>query len=299
MKKQIESFLYYMRYELNYSVHTVLSYQKDLEQFAAFASGDGDCEPKQVTQTLIRSWVYDLTQRRGLAVRSVRRKIQALRAFYKFLLKRGEVTTSPVDDIPMAKLPKHLPEFVGEKKMDEVLDADYDHRNFSSVRNHLMVAMLYETGMRRAELMSLKDADIDTLHCELKVHGKRNKDRVVPFCHELKGLIEEYRPLRQQLTVSDSEEFFLTDKGMPVYDKLVYNVVSEALGAVTSGKRSPHTLRHSYASAMLNHGAGINSVKELLGHESLAATQVYTHITYSEMKRNYKHAHPRALKKGG
>ncbi len=299
MKEQIDSFLYYMRYELNYSVHTVLSYRKDLEQFAEFVSGGDDCDPKKVTQTVIRSWVYDLAQRRGLAVRSVRRKIQALRAFYKFLLKRGEVATSPVDDIPMAKLPKRLPEFVGEKKMDEVLDADYDHRSFSAMRNHLMVAMLYETGMRRTELMTLKDADIDTTHCELKVHGKRNKDRVVPFCRELKGLIEEYRPLRQRLAVGDSEEFFLTDKGMPVYSKLVYNAVSEALSAVTSGKRSPHTLRHSYASAMLNHGAGINSVKELLGHESLAATQVYTHITYSEMKRNYKHAHPRALKKGG
>lgn len=299
MKEQIESFLYYMRYELNYSVHTVLSYRKDLEQFAEFASAGGECDPKGVTQTVIRSWVYDLTKRRGLAVRSVRRKIQALRALYKFLLKRGEVTASPVDDIPMAKLPKRLPEFVGERKMDEVLDADFDHHDFSAMRNHLMVAMLYETGMRRAELMSLKDADIDTAHCELKVHGKRNKDRVVPFCQELRGLIEEYRPLRQRLVVGDSEEFFLTDKGMPVYSKLVYNVVSEALSAVTSGKRSPHTLRHSYASAMLNHGAGINSVKELLGHESLAATQVYTHITYREMKRNYKHAHPRALKKGG
>lgn len=298
--KQIESFLYYMRYELNYSVHTVLSYKKDLEQFAAFAAdGDSEFAAAGVGTADVRAWVYDLSQRRGLAVRTVRRKMQALRAFYKFLLKRGEVAQNPVDDIPMAKLPKRLPEFVGEKKMDEILDGGFSHTDFEQVRNRLIVAMLYETGMRRAELVGLTDADIDTRRCELKVHGKRNKDRIVPFCEELRSLIELYRPLRAKLSASGNDAFFLTAKGAPVYDKLVYNVVSQTLSAVTSGRRSPHTLRHSYASVMLNHGAGINSVKELLGHESLAATQVYTHITYSELKRNYKHAHPRALKKGG
>ena len=297
--KQIESFLYYMRYELNYSVHTVLSYRKDLEQFAAFLAGSAEFEASLADSADIRAWVYDLTQRRGLAVRSVRRKVQALRAFYKFLLKRGAVEQSPVDDIPMAKLPKRLPEFVGEKKMDEILDSDFDHTDFEQVRNRLIVMMLYETGMRRAELLGLTDADIDTHRCELKVHGKRNKDRIVPFCEELRSLIELYRPLRARLAVGGDDAFFLTAKGAPVYDKLVYNVVSQTLSAVTKGRRSPHTLRHSYASVMLNNGAGINSVKELLGHESLAATQVYTHITYSELKSNYKHAHPRALKKGG
>lgn len=298
--KQIESFLYYMRYELNYSVHTVLSYRKDLEQFAAFAAdGDSEFAAAGVGTADVRAWVYDLSQRRGLAVRTVRRKMQALRAFYKFLLKRGEVAQNPVDDIPMAKLPKRLPEFVGEKKMDEILDSGFSHTDFEQVRNRLIVAMLYETGMRRAELVGLTDADIDTRRCELKVHGKRNKDRIVPFCGELRSLIELYRPLRAKLPAPGNDAFFLTAKGAPVYDKLVYNVVSQTLSAVTSGRRSPHTLRHSYASVMLNHGAGINSVKELLGHESLAATQVYTHITYSELKRNYKHAHPRALKKGG
>ena len=295
--KQIESFLYYMRYELNYSVHTVLSYQKDLEQFAAFLGGD-EFDPALVAADDIRSWVYDLTSRRKLEVRSVRRKVQALRAFFKYLLKRGEIKQSPVDDIPMAKLPKHLPEFVGERKMDEVLDADYNHGDFNSVRNHLIIAMLYETGMRRAELIGLKDADVDTVNRELKVHGKRNKDRVVPFCDELVRLIAEYRLQRASLA-AESDPFFLTEKGAPLYPKLVYNVVRKTLSSVTSGKRSPHTLRHSYASAMLNHGAEINSVKELLGHESLAATQVYTHVTYKELNSNYKHAHPRALKKGG
>ena len=297
--KQIDSFLYYMRYELNYSVHTVLSYKKDLEQFCVFLTGTDSFDPATVTMLDVRKWVYNLAFWNAMSARSVRRKVQALRAFYKYLLKRGEVEQSPVDDMPMAKLPKRLPEFVGEKKMDLVLDSEYDHADFESVRNHLIVAMLYETGIRRAELMGLTDADVDTKRCELKVHGKRNKDRIVPFCEELRTLIEEYRPLRAGIAVGTTDAFFLTKKGVPVYDKLVWTVVSQALSAVTSGKRSPHTLRHSYASVMLNHGAGINSVKELLGHESLAATQVYTHITYSELKNNYQHAHPRALKKGG
>ena len=152
--KQIESFLYYMRYELNYSVHTVLSYKKDLEQFAAFAAdGDSEFAAAGVGTADVRAWVYDLSQRRGLA-------------------------QNPVDDIPMAKLPKRLPEFVGEKKMDEILDSGFSHTDFEQVRNRLIVAMLYETGMRRAELVGLTDADIDTRRCELKVHGKRNKDRI-------------------------------------------------------------------------------------------------------------------------
>lgn len=297
--KQIASFIDYMRYELNYSVHTVLSYRKDLEQFCSFMWGKDNLDPALVTTADVRRWVYNLGYWQGLSQRTIRRKVQALRAFYKFLQKRGEVEQSPVDDMPMAKLPKNLPEFVGEKKMDIVLDTEYDHTDFESVRNHLIVAMLYETGMRRAELMGLGDSDVDTKRCELKVHGKRNKDRIVPFCEELRTLIEEYRPLRAEVAPKWSRAFFLTKKGEPVYDKLVWAVVTQALSAVTSGKRSPHTLRHSYASVMLNNGAGINSVKELLGHESLAATQVYTHITYSELKNNYQHAHPRALKKGG
>ena len=208
--KQIESFLYYMRYELNYSVHTVLSYRKDLEQFAAFAAdGDSEFAAAGVGTADVRAWVYDLSQRRGLAVRTVRRKMQALRAFYKFLLKRGEVAQNPVDDIPMAKLPKRLPEFVGEKKMDEILDGGFNHADFEQVRNRLIVAMLYETGMRRAELVGLTDADIDTRRCELKVHGKRNKDRIVPFCEELRSLIELYRPLRAKLSASGNDAFFL------------------------------------------------------------------------------------------
>lgn len=292
--KQVEVFLDYIRYELNYSVHTVLSYRKDLLQFAEFLEKEEEADPAAVSVADVRAWVYDLSARRRLAPSSVRRKLQSLRAFYRFLQKRGDVANSPVDEVPLARQPRPLPVFIRERDMDELLDSPFDATDFVAVRNRLIVAMLYDTGMRRSELVRLKNFEISTVRRELKVHGKRNKDRVVPFCGELAELIEIYRSLRGDV---GHDVFFLTEKGLPVYDKLVYNVVRDALSAVTEGKRSPHTLRHSYASAMLNHGAGINSVKDLLGHESLATTQVYTHITYSELKQNYKHAHPRALKK--
>ncbi|MGM9857623.1 MAG: tyrosine-type recombinase/integrase [Candidatus Limisoma sp.] len=298
MLKQKESFLKYIRCELNYSAHTVLSYEEDLSQFALFLASEGDdIDPALVTTDDVRMWVHHLSQK-GFAVSSIRRKLQSLRAFYRFLHDRGEVKVSPVADVPLAKMPKHLPEYVVPRRMDVVLDEDIDESDFVAVRNKLVVAMFYETGMRRAEMLALKDYDIDVERGELKVHGKRNKDRIIPFCGELKRLIDIYRPLRAKVA-NGEDAFILTEKGMPAYPGLLYRIVTRNLSSVTSGKRSPHVLRHSYASAMLNNGAGINSVKELLGHESIATTQIYTHITYSELKQNYKHAHPRALKKGG
>ena len=296
---QIDSFLKYIRYELNYSVHTVLSYSNDLSQFAEFiTAGKTEFMPESVTSSDVRSWVYKLSQDK-LAVRSIRRKVQSLRAFYHYLLKMGEIGSNPVEDIPLAKIPAELPVFVRPKSMDKILDSEFDKNDFESVRNRLIVAMLYETGVRRAELIGLQNSNIDVRGYELKVHGKRNKDRVIPFGEELKELIELYRPLRDEIVGEGGDTFFVTKNGIPLYPSLVYNVVTGTLSEVTSAKRSPHVLRHSFASAMLNNGAELNSVKELLGHESLAATQIYTHITYSELKQNYKHAHPRALKKGG
>ena len=291
-----EKYIRYLRYELNYSVHTVLSYSKDLSQFAQFL-GVESLEPKRVAVGDVRAWIFSLSKA-GMAVRTVRRKVQSLRAYFRYLQKEGVVDANPVDDIPMAKVPHPLPVFVREKSMDEVLDEDYDHGDFVAVRNRLIVEMLYETGIRRAELITLEDVNVDSRAGELKVLGKRNKERIVPFGQRLGALVEVYRALRKRLS-PETDCFFVTEKGRAVYPTLVYNVVTGALSSVTESKRSPHVLRHSFASAMLNHGAGINSVKELLGHESLAATQVYTHITYRELKQNYKHAHPRALKKGG
>ena len=172
----IEGFLRYLRYELNYSVHTVLSYSNDLHQFSDFLTGGkGEFDPASVTVADVRSWVFRMSES-GLAVRTIRRKVQALRAYYKLLMKRGVVADGPVDDIPMARIPQVLPSFVRENGMDKVLDTEFDSTDFESVRDRLIVAMLYETGMRRAELISLKNSDVNTDSCELKVHGKRNKD---------------------------------------------------------------------------------------------------------------------------
>ena len=292
-----ERFLKYLRYELNYSVHTVLSYSKDLSQFVSYLKAEGDFDPASVTVSDVRSWVHALTKD-GMAPRTVRRKIQSLRSYYRYLQKYEGVTSNPVEDIPLAKVPHTLPVFVPEKNMDAVLDAEYDHADFNHVRNHLMMEMLYETGMRRAELISLNDCDVDIDAGELKVLGKRNKHRLIPFGVRLASQISEYRHLRDEVG-PEVDNFFVTEKGKAIYPTLVYRIVTGELSSVTMAKRSPHVLRHSFASAMLNNGAELNSVKELLGHESLAATQVYTHVTYRELKQNYKHAHPRVLKKGG
>lgn len=233
---QMEAFLKYIRYELNYSVHTVLSYSKDLSQFVAFLSADAErFDAASVTMQDVRAWIYALTQEK-YSVRTIRRKVQSLRAFYKYLLKQGVVEQSPVEDVPLAKMPQMLPSFVREKGMDRVLDDDFNHSDFTAVRDRLVVAMLYETGIRRAELISLKNTDVDIASGELKVHGKRNKDRIVPFGDELKELIKMYRPLREKVYSGKANEFFLTLKGIPLYPSLVYHIVTGILSEVTQAK---------------------------------------------------------------
>lgn len=294
----VEKFLKYMRYELNHSVHTVLSYTTDLRQFLDFLKVSEEAfSPSLVTPSDIRSWVYEMSSNK-LAVATIRRKLQSVRTFYRWMQRESLTDVNPTDDIPVPKSPSRLPVFIREKSMDQVLDAEYDVNDFESVRNHLILEMLYETGMRRAELIGLKDINIDVKAGEMKVLGKRNKERIIPFGENLAEQISAYRKIRREVG-PEVDNFFITEKGKPLYPSLIYKVVTIALSQVTNSKRSPHVLRHTFASAMLNNGAELNSVKELLGHESLAATQIYTHITYRELKQNYKHAHPRALKKGG
>ncbi len=298
---KINQFLQYLRYERNLSPLTVKAYGDDLHQLADFQThGKAEFHHSSVTPSDLRAWMVSLSGQ-GDGARTVRRKMQAARAFYKWLLKIGEVAQNPAADIELAKLPHRLPQFVREEGLDRLLDAPLpDDADFVEVRNRLIVAILYGTGIRRAELIGLLDRNVDTVQCQMKVHGKRDKDRIVPFGDELKRLIERYRGLRAEVQKAGVGELLLTEKGKPMYPSLVYKVVHDCLDeAGVKGKKSPHVLRHSFASAMLNHGAEINSVKEILGHESLAATQIYTHITFSELKTNYKLAHPRALKKGG
>lgn len=299
MNATIERFLQYLRLERNLSWRTVDLYRRDLEQWEAdVVVGEESLDLPSVTASDIRAWLMTRSSR-GDCPGTLRHKLQAIRALYRYLLRRGEVNANPANQVELAKLPKPLPKFVQEKTVDAVLDADIDSDDFVQVRNRLIVMLLYETGIRQSELIGLQDAAVDTDKRQLKVRGKRDKDRIVPFGDELADSIGRYRTLRAQLRL-DCGNLLLTAKGKPLYPSLVYHVVHDALAqAGGSGKLSPHVLRHTFASVMLNGGAQLNSVKELLGHESLAATQVYTHVTLSELQHNYELAHPRALKKGG
>lgn len=299
MNATVERFLQYLRLERNLSVRTVDLYRRDLGQWEAYATaGVRDLDLASVTVSDLRAWLIERSMMHD-GPATLRHKLQALRALYRYLLRRGEVDSNPAAQVELAKMPKPLPKFVREKTIDAILDADIDEEDFTQVRDRLIMMLLYETGIRQSELIGLQDAAVDTAKRELKVRGKRDKDRILPFGDELARHIDDYRRLRGA-TCPECDNLFVTPKGKPLYPQLVYRVVHGQLEqAGGTGKLSPHVLRHTFASVMLNNGAELNSVKELLGHESLAATQVYTHVTLSELQHNYELAHPRALKKGG
>lgn len=291
-----------MRYEKNYSSHTVLSYKNDLEQFVAYLETrtGGEVDLLSADTSLVRGFVAALMED-GVSARSAGRKLSTLRTFYRYMMKEGRIVASPVEGVSKPKGGKRLPVFVKQSDMDRILDAPETDGSFCGIRDRLIVSMLYHTGMRRAELISLRDEDVDMASMTLKITGKRNKQRIVPFGEELRRELEEYLETRDgEIGKSRCGALLVRENGEPLYPGLVYRVVTRILGEWTTlTKCSPHVLRHTFASAMLNNGAGLDSVKELLGHDSLASTQVYTHITFEELKMNYKQAHPRAIKKGG
>lgn len=295
----IDDFLTYLRCELAYSPNTVDAYRRDLNGWRDDTTSEGRYafDPASVTLLDLRQWLFSLSKR-GASPRTIRRKVQAVRAFYKWMMRCHGLPANPAAELTLPKLEKPLPVFVRPEETEAALDRQVDMTDFEQVRDHLIVDMLYTTGMRCSELTGLKDAGVDLGRGELKVHGKRNKDRLIPFGEELADMIRHYRTLRDS-TAGRGELFFVRPDGRPLYRKLVYNVVHRALESSTAVRRSPHVLRHSFATDMLNDGADINAVRRLLGHESLATTQIYTHITYRELQQNYQHAHPRALKKGG
>ena len=300
MNATVESFLQYLRLERNLSWRTVDLYRRDLDQWEHYvtAGGQHGLDLPSVTAGDIRQWLISRSKC-GDTPGTLRHKVQALRALYRYLLRHGKVKSNPAAQVELAKLPKPLPKLVREKTVDAVLDADIDSDDFAQVRDRLIVMLFYETGIRLSELIGLQDAAVDTRKRELKVRGKRDKDRIVPFGDELAQWVEHYRHLRATVK-PECDNLLVTAKGRPLYPSLVYHVVHDGLAtAGGTGTLRPHVLRHTFASVMLNSGAQLNSVKELLGHESLAATQVYTHVTLSELQHNYQLAHPRALKKGG
>lgn len=297
----LQKFLTYLRCELNYSVHTVSSYSRDIFGFLKFVCGaeTATFRPESVTTSDIRAWLA-LRSKSGCTPRTLRRNLQSLRAFFRYLCLIGVSEYNPAAEVSVARPHDSLPSFIREEETNNFLDTPYDHADLKESRDRLILNMLYSTGMRRAEIISLKDADIDLNRRELKVLGKRNKERIIPFGNELMALIDEYRKLRAANGLAGATEFFTRPNGQPLYPKLVNNLVGRELKPMVHAPRvSPHTLRHSFATDMLNNGADLTAVQQLLGHNSLSTTQIYTHISYRELQQNYQSAHPRAQKQGG
>lgn len=290
-----ESFLKYLKFEKRCSNHTVVAYGKDLDQFEEFVFKTvGDFDVLQVDTKMIRSWVVELMDS-GNTSKTVNRKITSLKSFYKYLLRQELIEVSPVDTVITPRIPKKLPVFVDENSLHHLLDDGYFQHDFEGVRDKLILSFFYGTGIRLSELIHLKDQEVFQKEYLIRVLGKNNKERIVPYPRSLNTLIEEYILIRNAEFGADCQSFFLTAKGKQVYEKLVYRVVKKYLALVTTlEKKSPHVLRHSFATHLLNHGADLNAVKELLGHSNLAATQVYTHTTTEKLQSIYKQAHPRA-----
>lgn len=291
---RINDFLIYLQAEKRYASHTLKAYQNDLNQFHAFCQKN-DKEGMELHFRTIRSWVVHLMDA-GYSSRSVHRKLTSLRTYCKYLIRLGELDSNPVDRVLKPKISRRVPVFVEEAKMDQLLDDCDFGDDFTGIRNRLVLDLLYQTGMRRSELIGLTLGALNLQGKTLRVKGKRNKERLIPINDRLAGSIEHYLVLREDVVQDSGEErLILTLKGRPVYEKLVYKIVNQYLALVTTlDKRSPHVLRHTFATHMLNSGADLNTIKELLGHANLSATQVYTHNTFKKLKSIYNQAHPRA-----
>jgi integrase/recombinase XerC len=289
-----ESFINYLKYEKRFSSHTVVAYKNDLDQFVQYCTAVvGEFIVNGVDTKLVRSWIVHLMEQE-LSPRSVNRKVSTVKSFFKFLMKEQIVENNPAINLPLPKIRKKLPNFVEENNLHHLLDDGFFSDDFKGVRDKLIINLLYGTGIRLAELLQLKDTDINTKEYLIKVLGKRKKERVIPYPKSINNLLGEYVKLRNEQVETNSSILLVTEKGKPVYEKLIYRVVRDNLSKVTSlEKRSPHVLRHTYATHLLNKGADLNAVKELLGHSNLAATQVYTHTTFEKLQGIYKQAHPR------
>ena len=292
-----ERFLDYITYEKRYSPHTVASYRADLAGFFNFLKSDYQEEDiSRVDHFMIRSWIVQLLEK-GMSPRSVNRKITALKSYYRFLLNHNVIRENPMSKVISPKTSSRLPAYVEAGSMQKLFETVDFGDGFEGLRNRLIFEIFYLTGMRRAELIGLKVQDIDLSRGDMKVTGKRNKERIIPFTEKLGRQIRAYEAERSRITggTAENKHFFITVKGEPLYPKLVYRIVHEGLTKVTTiSKRSPHVIRHTFATHLLNNGADLNAIKEILGHANLSATQVYTHNTIEKLKSIYKLAHPRA-----
>lgn len=290
-----DSFLEYLKSERNFSNCTLESYSHSLLECKRFLDSlNENLSWATVDASVIREWIVYMLDEQNLSKGSVNVHLSALRSFYKYLRMMSLVDANPMAKVTGPKNKKPLPSFVKEGDMNRLLDIMSNDDSYKGVLNRLIIMMFYETGMRRAELQTLKDSDVDLAAKQLKVLGKRNKQRIIPFGEELEREIRTYKELRESVKASSVEEFLLTEAGKPVTYEFLGRVVKESLSLVTTQqKRTPHVLRHSFATAMLNNDADLGSIQKILGHQSLATTEVYTHLSFEELKDVYKKSHPR------
>ncbi|WP_298519295.1 tyrosine-type recombinase/integrase [uncultured Kordia sp.] len=291
------SFIEYLQLEKNYSVHTVTAYENDLHSFSDFCKEEyEDDNIINVHYVQIRNWIVSLVES-GLQNATINRKISSLKTYYKFLLKTKQIEINPLAKHKALKTAKKVQVPFSEKEMETVLSGMKFTNNFEGIRNKTIIEMFYATGMRRAELINIKQSDIDYAAKTIRILGKRNKERIVPLLEKLEIQLKQYQSYREQVDVNQEEALFLTSKGNKIYSNLVYRLINDYFSiASTKVKKSPHILRHTFATHLLNQGADLNAVKELLGHASLASTQVYTHNSLAELKNVYAKAHPRNKK---
>jgi integrase/recombinase XerC len=289
----IDNFIKYLQIEKRFSDHTLIAYENDINQFMDFTSMQNQSELKEVSPMLIRSWIVELIDK-GIENKSVNRKLSSLRSFFKWLKKEGIVETNPLKTIVGPKNSKRLPSFAKESELNKENLNHLFADDFEGVRDRLILEVFYQTGIRLSELINLKESDVS--QNSLKVIGKRNKERIIPITNELKALIDQYRALKLTLEIQN-DVLFILKNGKKIYPKFVYRKINNYLGLVTRlDKCSPHVLRHTFATHMLNNGVGLETLREILGHANLTATQVYTHNSFAKLTSIYSQAHPRGLK---
>ncbi|MDR3296905.1 MAG: tyrosine-type recombinase/integrase [Prevotellaceae bacterium] len=290
----LHRFFQYLQSEKRYSAHTIRAYESDLRQMVAYMALDEN-ELHHVTHRHLRGWLSSLIEQ-GLNTRSVNRKISSVSAFYSYLVRQGELAQNPVEKVVNPKNSKRLPFFYKKEQLNDLLDTPQECDTYEAQRNHAMLELLYGTGMRLAELVGLRVGSVDLAAQTVRVLGKGNKQRIIPLSPRLCDELKQYlQALKNSFDLQPDSAFFRTAKGVPIYPGLVYRVVHGSLAAQgVGGKKSPHVLRHSFATHMLTNGADLNCIKDLLGHASLSATQVYTHNDVEKLLKSYHRAHPHA-----
>ena len=295
MTRALEKFFDYLQFERRYSRHTLTAYENDLKQFIHFLEmGCGILSPIHVTHHHIRSWLVSLKEE-TLSVTTINRKLSVLKSFFRYLRKTGVVDVNPVTKVSGLKTEKRLPSFLNEREINSLFAFTGDSEDFNVIRDETVLEILYQTGIRRSEVIELMESDVDLSQQKLKVRGKGDKERLLPFGKELSNILEYYLEKKRESFERAAAQLIVTDRGRKAYPKFIYNLVHRYLSGITTlEQKSPHVLRHSFATHLTDRGADLNAVKELLGHSSLAATQVYTHNSIESLKEVYKQAHPKA-----